>query len=105
MPILDKKNLNQIVVEAVQTCGWSVIFITSLASSPFEIRIYNENESLNLKIYIWNLTHGGKTRSEDEYRIQLKGKHLEQNADSMRQTLIAVSQKLSSLLPDQTTFN
>lgn len=44
----------------------------------FDDKVYNQNESLNLKIYIWNLTHGGKTRSKDEYRIQRKGKRLEQ---------------------------
>lgn len=44
----------------------------------FDNKIDNQNESLNLKIYIWNLTHGGKTRSKDEYRIQLKGRSLEQ---------------------------
>lgn len=48
----------------------------------FDNFIYKENKSVNLKIYIWNLTHGGKTRNEDEYRIQLKGKRLEQTANT-----------------------
>lgn len=82
MPILDRKGLNSKIIEAVQTCGWNIIFGSLLTNSPFDIRIYKDNESINLKIYIWNLTHGGRTRSEDEYRIQLKGKRLEQTANT-----------------------
>ena len=40
--------------------------------------MYSEGESYGLRIYIWNLTHGGKTRSRDEYRIQVKVDRFEQ---------------------------
>jgi putative restriction endonuclease len=78
MPILDKRQLHEKIVESIQSAGWNVIYISPLNSRPFNIRIYNENESYMLKIYIWNLTHGGKTRSRDEYRIQVKVERFQQ---------------------------
>ncbi|MBK8615366.1 MAG: HNH endonuclease [Flavobacteriales bacterium] len=40
---------------------------------PFVIRIYRGEESHQLRVYIWNLTPGGRGRDPDEYRIQITG--------------------------------
>lgn len=42
---------------------------------PFLLRAFKREQEgfLSLRIYIWNCTHGGKTRAADEYRVQLTG--------------------------------
>jgi putative restriction endonuclease len=80
LPILNRKQLNAKLVEAVQSCGWNVLYSSSLDALPFLIRIYGDDESNSLRIYIWNLSHGGKTRSADEYRIQVKVDRFQQTA-------------------------
>ena len=70
-----RKAYNSNIVEAVQLCGWNVLFLSSIYDSPFNVRIFNDDESHNLSIYGWGLTHGGGNRSKEEYRIQV---HVEQ---------------------------
>jgi putative restriction endonuclease len=72
MSIYKKSELFDIIVQSIYDCGWNIIHISD--SHPFKIRIFNENQSHQVKIYIWNLTHGGGPRSKDEYRIQIKVK-------------------------------
>ncbi len=72
MPILDRPQLSAKIVEAVQSSGWNVLYGSSLDARPFSIRMYSEGESYACRNYIWNLSHGGKTRNPDEYRIQVK---------------------------------
>jgi putative restriction endonuclease len=72
LPILDRRKLNAKVIEAVQSSGWNVLYGSPLDALPFTVRMYGEGESYALRIYIWNLSHGGKTRHADEYRIQVK---------------------------------
>lgn len=49
-----------------------MLYGSPLDALPFTIRMYGEGESHAFRIYSWNLSHGGKTRSRDEYRIQVK---------------------------------
>ncbi len=72
MATLTKKQLFHKIVESIYECGWSVLYISDVSLHPFRIRIYNQEESHALKIYIWNLSYGGAPRKRDEYRIQLK---------------------------------
>lgn len=45
--------------------------------------IYKDAAFFKLNIYIWNLTHGGTPRSENEYRIQIKERTgLQRQSDS-----------------------
>ena len=81
MAILNRNQLNHKIVEAVEQHGWKVLYLSNIDKSPFHIRILNDNNRFTLKIYMWNLTHGGKKRPADEYRIQLKGTQFEQGAD------------------------
>lgn len=46
-------------------------------SNPFTMHALDvDGRRRTFKIYIWNLTHGGKTRLENEFRIQRTGKVL-----------------------------
>ena len=52
--------------------GWNVLLLSD--KHPFQIRICREDVGFYLRIYIWNLTHGGGSRRPaDEYRIQITG--------------------------------
>jgi putative restriction endonuclease len=67
-----RRELNDVVVKAIQSCGWNVLFYNSLDEQPFQIQIYDgAGKSFNLSIYLWTLTHGGGSRDPNEYRIQL----------------------------------
>jgi putative restriction endonuclease len=71
---LDKRHLFEKVFEAIKTCGWQFIQISPLNAHPLRLGIFRENETYTVRIYIWNLTHGGgPVRPADEYRIQITG--------------------------------
>ena len=71
-PRLSQQQLLESVLEAVEESGWQAIIFET--EKPFLIRIFNEeiDKSFSLRIYIWNVTHGGGVaRAEDELRIQI----------------------------------
>lgn len=69
-----KLELLDTVVQAVNECGWNVLYTSDPSEHPFRLRIYKETEGYFLRIYIWNLTHGGGLkRPKDEYRVQITG--------------------------------
>ncbi len=69
-----KFGLLENIVQAVNSTGWNVIYEADPADHPFLIRVFNDQGSYLLRIYIWNLTHGGGTaRPQNEYRIQITG--------------------------------
>lgn len=70
---LTKKHLLNLLLHAVDEGGWRSLVAS--AAHPFLLRVFHGDEhGFNLRIYIWNCTHGGgSARAEDEYRIQLTG--------------------------------
>jgi putative restriction endonuclease len=67
---LSKPNLLSIISQSVFDCGFNVIYLSS--GYPFKLKIYNENESYNILVYIMNVTHGGGyKRAANEYRVQI----------------------------------
>lgn len=65
--------LNQIVSAVVES-GWNVLYLGSADEHPFNLRVYQKEESYDLRIYVWHLTHGGgAARPQNEYRIQITG--------------------------------
>ncbi|MCE2504476.1 MAG: hypothetical protein J4G05_10535 [Chlorobi bacterium] len=69
-----KYDLLDRIVQSINDDGWNVLYISDPAFHPFRLKIYRENENHNIRIYIWNLTHGGGTaRPADEYRVQITG--------------------------------
>lgn len=74
MPKLKKTNLLQVVENAIRECGWHFHQIDPVATHPFRLKVSNEEESINIRVYIWNLSHGGGAkRPKHEYRIQVTG--------------------------------
>jgi len=76
-----KFELLSVIVQSINECGWNVLYIGDTSEHPFVLKIYHHEESFLLRIYIWNLTHGGgKARPKDEYRIQItRIDHFEQH--------------------------
>lgn len=70
---LSKQHLLSRLLGAIGSNGYQVLI--AQRSHPFLLRIFKRDEQsyLNVRAYIWNCTHGGKNRSDDEYRIQLTG--------------------------------
>lgn len=68
-----REALNNLVLQAIDASGWSAILITDTQSRPFRISMVDATgiQACRVAIYIWNLTHGGRTRDADEYRIQV----------------------------------
>jgi putative restriction endonuclease len=80
-PRLNKEQLLDCFVRAVESAGWSVGIIGTL-SHPFRLYLYRDQDSFNILLYIWNITHGGRKRSADEYRVQVTGvPSIEQQAE------------------------
>jgi putative restriction endonuclease len=51
-------------------------------SHPFRLYLYRDQDSFNVLLYIWNITHGGRNRPADEYRVQVTGvSSIEQQAE------------------------
>jgi putative restriction endonuclease len=70
MPVLSKPELLQEVLRAIREGGWLPLVVES--AHPFLLRVSNSQDSwLDMRVYIWNCTHGGGGRSADEFRIQM----------------------------------
>lgn len=69
-----KYDLLDIIVQSINDSGWNVLYVGNISEHPFLLKIYKNEESFLLRIYIWHLTHGGgAARPKDEYRIQITG--------------------------------
>jgi putative restriction endonuclease len=74
MPRLRKPQLFEIVEQAILDSGWSFLHLNSPDQHPARYQVFRDDRSYRVKIYIWNLTHGGgAARPADEYRIQITG--------------------------------
>jgi len=69
-----KRDLLDQIVRSVNESGWNVLYLEDISYHPFVLRIYRGAQSHTIRIYVWNLTHGGgKERPVNEYRIQITG--------------------------------
>ncbi len=72
MAKLSKPDLLHTVTSAVAECGWHVLYMDD--QHPFRLQVYSGDASIPVRIYIWNITHGGgRARPAHEYRIQITG--------------------------------
>jgi putative restriction endonuclease len=71
--LLSKPDLLNAIINAIAECGWNVAYLDSPPTHPFRLTLFSSDEAINLRIYIWNLTHGGGPRAAQEYRIQVTG--------------------------------
>lgn len=69
-----KYDLLDIIIQGFRDDGWNILYIEDPKKHPFRLKIYRRDESYKIRIYVWNLTHGGGAmRPADEYRIQITG--------------------------------
>lgn len=70
---LSKPELLETLLRAVEAAGYQAL--VTARNHPFGLTIFkaDEGDSLKATVYIWNCTHGGRTRAKDEYRVQLTG--------------------------------
>lgn len=82
MAILSKEQLFGKVTTAITSNGWDVKNKSSESQQPVRYEITNGKETQLLRVYIWNLTHGGESRPQNEYRIQVKVDRFEEESNS-----------------------
>lgn len=68
-----KRDLIGLATEAIAKGGWTLTPLTAANEHPARFLMSCDGVEYRVRLYIWNLSHGGKTRSEDEYRIQVTG--------------------------------
>jgi putative restriction endonuclease len=71
MSLLAKARLRQVILDALGASGYSIE--EAGTDHPFAVTVRTPTRQEQLLIYAWNVTHGGKKRSADEYRIQITG--------------------------------
>jgi putative restriction endonuclease len=73
MARLTKPQLLGLVEEGFQHGGWNVLYLTRQDEHPARYRVYRDDRSITVRVYIWNISHGGGPRSASEFRIQITG--------------------------------
>ena len=73
MARLTKRELIDLAVEAIAANGWTVTPLTAPGKHPARFIMERDGVEHTVRLYIWNLSHGGKTRSSEEFRIQVTG--------------------------------
>lgn len=68
---LSKQRLLDIIVKSLEHSGWTITAISPAGTHPFRFEIEKDGARLRVRAYIWNTTHGGASRSVDEFRIQI----------------------------------
>lgn len=73
MARLPKSRLLHVVENAIRESGWNFLYLTSQGTHPARYQIYRNGSIYRIRVYIWNLTPGGRNRPADEWRIQVTG--------------------------------
>jgi putative restriction endonuclease len=72
MARLSKQRLFRVVEAAIRDSGWSLARLSNAGGFPSRYEVARGDARHRVRIYIWNVTHGGgKKRAADEYRIQI----------------------------------
>ena len=74
MSILSKVNLLSRVEDGFRETGWNLLLLSAPGEHPGRYRVYRDDISFIVYVYIWNISHGGgKARAANEFRIQVTG--------------------------------
>jgi len=73
MAVLRKPKLLDLLLRSIRLCGWDVLLLSGREDHPFHLSVFKGDSRRQLRIYIWNLTHGGYPRDPNEFRIQITG--------------------------------
>ncbi len=68
---LSKQKLLDIIVRSLESSEWAITAISSAGAHPFRFVIERSGARVKVRAYIWNTSHGGASRSVDEFRIQI----------------------------------
>jgi putative restriction endonuclease len=71
MPAVSPSALVGAFLEAISESGAQAMLMSDVRSHPRRIQISDRGTAFNLWVYAWTITHGGATRSEEEFRIQM----------------------------------
>jgi putative restriction endonuclease len=71
MPAIDALKLVNAILDAFQDSGASGILVSSLRQHPRRFIVETETGGIEVWVYAWTLTHGGRPSLPDEYRIQM----------------------------------
>lgn len=72
MARLDKSKLIDVALSAIRAAGWTVSLVSAPGAHPARFKMMKASQQHAVRIYIWNLTHGGGVRRpKHEYRIQI----------------------------------
>ena len=71
MPAMDPLKLVNAILDAFQDSGTSGVLVSSLRQHPRRFLVESETGGIEVWIYVWTLTHGGRPSLPDEYRIQM----------------------------------
>lgn len=72
MPKLSKKLLLEEFEDAVRLSGWSLLY-RSKGTHPAYYTIWRDDQRYRVKVYIWNISFGGRVSLPNEYRVQVTG--------------------------------
>lgn len=73
MARLKKSDLIGLALQAIADGGWTIDMLTDEGEHPARFTMSRAGVEQLVRLYIWNLSHGGKSRSEHEFRIQVTG--------------------------------
>lgn len=71
MARLNKKQLLRIVERSVHVAGWNYLQLSTTGEHPAVYHLFQGEDRHRVRVYIWNLTHGGRNRPTEEWRIQM----------------------------------
>jgi putative restriction endonuclease len=71
MPAIDAPTLVNAILEAFHDSGASGILVSSLRQHPRRFIVETQTGGIEVWVYAWTLTHGGRPSLPDEYRIQM----------------------------------
>ena len=62
------------VEEGFRSGGWNLLYLSPAGDRSARYRVYRDDRAFSIRVYIWNITHGGgAARSATEYRFQITG--------------------------------
>ena len=73
MPPFRKPMLFKLFEDALRMSGSSFLRLTEEGEHPSGYQIIKDAGSYPVRVYIWNLTFGGRVSLPDEWRIQVTG--------------------------------
>ncbi len=71
MPAIDSSKLVNAILDAFQDSAASGILISPIRQHPRRFIVETETGGIEVWVYAWTLTHGGRPNLPDEYRIQM----------------------------------